>query len=347
MNTIEKLDTPGGTVNVVSTEWDASDRWGALKVRLGPFRMNYAIKPGLYAVGKPDRSSPVMVTANYKLSFDLLRKNLKGIDAFILVLDTKGINVWCAAGKGTFSTQELIRQVNNTSLDNIVNHRRLIVPQLGAPGVQSFTVWKQTGFRVFFGPVYARDIGAFLEKNYRAAPEMRRVRFNLSDRMVLVPIEIIQTWKKFLVYSLAVMVFSALQPEGILFGKALTEGVPLLIMGVLAVLSGLFLTPLLLPLIPFRAFSIKGFLTGLAVTFIYFTIFGSGQETSIFEAAAVLLMFPAASSYLALGFTGSTPITSRSGVEKELKFALPFYIITAGSCIVLLVLHKLVQWGIV
>jgi len=66
------------------------------------FRMSYAISPGLYAVGNPTKESDVFVSANYKLSFDVLRRELKGFNAWILVLDTKGINVWCAAGKGTF-----------------------------------------------------------------------------------------------------------------------------------------------------------------------------------------------------------------------------------------------------
>lgn len=69
--------------------------------------MGYTIDPGLYALGNPDESSPVLVTANYKLTFDRLRQSLPKLDAWVLVLDTKGINVWCAAGKGTFGTGEV------------------------------------------------------------------------------------------------------------------------------------------------------------------------------------------------------------------------------------------------
>ena len=49
-----------------------------------------------------------------KLSFDILRRELKGLNAWVLVLDTKSINVWCAAGKGTFSTNELISRMSAT-----------------------------------------------------------------------------------------------------------------------------------------------------------------------------------------------------------------------------------------
>ena len=76
-----------------STELTVSDILGTWKARWGINRMNYKVEPGLYCIGKPDSNSPVLVTANYKMSFDMLRKELNGIDAWILVLDTKGINV--------------------------------------------------------------------------------------------------------------------------------------------------------------------------------------------------------------------------------------------------------------
>lgn len=88
-----------------------SDRLGAWKARWGIGRMNYRVEPGLYRLGKPDRRSPVFVSANYKMSFDILRSSLAGRDCWILVLDTKGINVWCAAGKGTFGPMELMGRI--------------------------------------------------------------------------------------------------------------------------------------------------------------------------------------------------------------------------------------------
>src|SRR3990172_2220623 len=99
------IETSTGSVATISTELSRGDRLNAVKVRWGIGRMKYQVPPGLYAVGQPDRTSPVLVTANYKLTFDRLRSRLSEINAWILVLDTKGINVWCAAGKGTFGTE--------------------------------------------------------------------------------------------------------------------------------------------------------------------------------------------------------------------------------------------------
>ena len=118
---------------------------------------------------QPGSGSDVFVSANYKLSFDILRAALKGLDAWVLVLDTKGINVWCAAGKGTFGTDELIRRISEAALERVVSHTRVIVPQLGAPGVSASAVQRATGFRVHYGPVEARDI-----REYLAAGAMQR-----------------------------------------------------------------------------------------------------------------------------------------------------------------------------
>ena len=113
---ISDLVPLASTLPHVSTRLGMADYLGAVRVRLGIRRDAYRINPGLYAVGHPTSASDVFVTANYKLSFDTLRKNLDGMDGWILVLDTKGINVWCAAGKKTFGTAELVRQIGLTSL---------------------------------------------------------------------------------------------------------------------------------------------------------------------------------------------------------------------------------------
>jgi CO dehydrogenase/acetyl-CoA synthase gamma subunit (corrinoid Fe-S protein) len=101
------IDAAGMKIKKVSTKLEFPDHLGAIMVRWGISRNNYRVNPGLYSFGNPDNTSDVFVTANYKLSFDHLRKNLDGLSGWILVLDTRGVNVWCAAGKGTFGTNEL------------------------------------------------------------------------------------------------------------------------------------------------------------------------------------------------------------------------------------------------
>ena len=95
-------------------------------MRWGIGRNHYQVTPGLYASGTPDADSPLLVSANYKLSFDCLRAALNGESAWLLVIDTKGINVWCAAGKGTFGTDEIVHRCQATRVSELVSHRQLI-----------------------------------------------------------------------------------------------------------------------------------------------------------------------------------------------------------------------------
>ncbi len=175
----------------IQPTWTWQDWLGAVAVRCSFRRMAYRIEPGLYAINTPNAESPVFVSANYKLSFDHLRRGLKGVAGWILVLDTQGINVWCAAGKGTFGTEELVERIAATNLTDVVSHRKLIVPQLGAPGVAAHEVSKRTGFRVLYGPVRACDIERFLAADLSADADMRRVRFPMADRLAVVPVEMV------------------------------------------------------------------------------------------------------------------------------------------------------------
>ncbi|MFA4851922.1 MAG: mercury methylation corrinoid protein HgcA, partial [Bacteroidales bacterium] len=185
-----QMETTTGKIPQVSDVWNRTDVWETIKVRWSIGRMNYKVKQGLYAVGNPDESSNIFVSANFKLSFDHLRRALHGMNAWILVLDTKGINVWCAAGKGTFGTKELVYRIKAHELDKIVNHRKVIVPQLGATGVSAHEVKNKTGFSVIYGPVRAEDIGDFVKAGFKATPEMRRVKFPLKERIKLIPVEL-------------------------------------------------------------------------------------------------------------------------------------------------------------
>ncbi|MCP4229238.1 MAG: acetyl-CoA synthase subunit gamma, partial [bacterium] len=185
------IRTAIGDVPIVSTKLTNRDKLGRWKMRWRTKRNEFTVEPGLYAVGNPDENSPVTVSANYKMSFDHLRSQLSGIDAWIIVLDTKGINVWCAAGKGTFGTDELVNRIKTTGIGEIVSHRNLIVPQLGAPGISAHRVKQKSGFKVIYGPVRAEDIKNFLDAGMEATKEMRRVEFPLKDRVILGPVELV------------------------------------------------------------------------------------------------------------------------------------------------------------
>jgi hypothetical protein len=267
-------------------------------------REGHRVEPGLYALGNPTPDSPVFVSANYTLSFDALRSSLKNIDSFILVLDTKGINVWCAAGKGTFGTDELVNRIQATRLQEVVNHHNLILPQLGAPGVSGFEVTKRTHFKVEYGPVRAQDLQEYL-KTHIATPAMRIVKFTLMDRLTLIPVELVSV----LLPLLILLLFGWKGPAA-------------------AILAGTVLFPILLPWIPTHNFSTKGFILGAAVAMPFAILAfmkdpGSALWLRCAWALVFVLLIPSITAYLALNFTGATSFTSRTGVRQEMFAYIP------------------------
>jgi len=325
-------DSPCGPVPRVKTQLAGSDHLGTLIARLGIKRDQYKIAPGLYCVGNPDQDSPVLVTANYKLTFDSLRRELTSLDAWLLVLDTRGINVWCAAGKEFFSTREVVDRVKQTQLNKIVSHHRLILPQLGATGVSAHQVKKASGFKVIWGPVRAEDIQRFIGADYHTDGAMRKVTFSIWERTVLTPVELSHLPKPTFWVLLAVFLLSGIGTTVFSLHDAWYRGLMAFTAYVAGILAGAVAAPILLPWIPGRAFALKGTITGVVVGLAVVLLFKSGLIW--LETTALLLITVAISSYLAMNFTGSTPFTSPSGVEKEMRRAIP---LQAGAMVVALV----------
>jgi len=329
---VSSVSTPAGTVPQVSAELTPADFWGTIKVRWGVRRTNYKVDPGLYALGCPDEKSPVLISANYKLSFDTLRSALKGRHLWILVLDTNGINVWCAAGKGTFSTAELVRRLQFSRLEEVVSHRRLIVPQLAAPGVAAHEVKKLSGFKVTYGPIRAADLPAFIDRGFKANSAMRLKTFSTWERLVLVPVELVAALKMAIIV-VPIFVFLGglggssgywddLMNHGLFAAAALLSGV----------LAGTVLAPILLPWLPGRAFALKGTILGLLVALALVFVWNADSMEGFItlENLAWILIVSALSAYFSMNFTGASTYTSLSGVKKEMQWAVPLQIAAAA-----------------
>ena len=312
-------------------------------MRWGIGRGSFRIEPGLYAIGAPGAGSPVLASANYRLSFDHLRRALAGRDAWVLVLDTRGINVWCAAGKGTFGSGELIARIDAVGLAARVSHRTIVVPQLGATGIAAHEVRRASGFAVVFGPVRAADLPAFLDAGMTATPAMRRVTFTLADRLVLVPVELVQSagWIASLLGLL--LLAGGVVPGGFSWGALLARAPATAGACLGALLAGSALTPLLLPWIPGRAFALKGALLGALWSAAAAAALLRGESPA--PLAGWTLLLTAASAFCAMQFTGSSVITSLSGVRREMRFALPLQIAGVALGVVLVAAGRFLGAG--
>jgi hypothetical protein len=320
------MNTSVGKVAQVGSELLFSDRVGSWKARWAVGRMSYSVEPGLYALGHPDKDSPVLVTANYKMSFDCLRSQMGGRNAWILVLNTYGINVWCAAGKGTFGTDELTKQIKATRIKDAVSHRNIILPQLGAPGVAAYLVKKNTGFRVKYGPVRAADLPKYLDSGLKSSKEMRLVTFPFSDRIALTPVELVMSFKPAVIAFIVLLVLGGFGKGIFSISRMVSHVSCAFVLMTSALILGAVVTPALLPWIPGRPFSLKGALTGMAGAVILHHLF----EIPLLNSSGIggILLLTTFSSFLAMNFTGASTYTSFSGVKKEMGIAVPAQIIT-------------------
>ena len=138
---------------------------------------------GLFSIGHPDEGSPVLVTANFSLTLKRVKNALNGLNLWLLVTNSDGINVWCAAAGGIFTHNRVIDAIKVSGLTNRVKHRDVILPALSAPGIDLKAIKEETGFCARFGPVYAKDVPTYLEAGKKKADAMKRFTFDFKHRL--------------------------------------------------------------------------------------------------------------------------------------------------------------------
>ncbi len=328
-----------------TSDWTPADRLGALRCRLGMFRSPHRVEPGLYSLGRPGTDSPVLATGNYRLTFDLLRTGLRGCDCWILVLDTDGMDVASGAATGRFGTDELITRMLKTRLPEVVRHRAVILPQIGARAIDGGAVRRDTGFDVLAGPARAEDIPGYLARGSSPTTEMRAVRFTLRDRLGVSLMEVGRSLLIFPVFAFGALIVAGLGPGGVSLERAWTHVWPLFALGLGSVCAGSFLVPSALPGIPFAAYSAKGWLMGAAVTALLLHGAGFARGMDPFLTAACYLFFPAASAALALRFAGATPAGFFPAARTEIRRAWPFFAAAALLTGAALALSRLGPWA--
>lgn len=148
-------------------------------LRVLPFPCN----TGLVKIGNPGRDAPVLLTGNFRLTVERVRRALQGIDAYLLVANSRGVNVWCAATGGHLTNHDVVSVLKTSGIGELVDHRHVILPQLAATGIEAKIVHQKTGWKVVWGPVYATSILEFLASGLQKTPEMRTVRFAWPQRL--------------------------------------------------------------------------------------------------------------------------------------------------------------------
>ena len=275
------------------------------------------IEPGIYESGNPTPISPVIVTANYDYTYIRVMKDLEGIDAWVLAVDSRGINVWCAARGGNFGNSQLIEAVKATDIREISSKKNLILPQLSGGGVSMPKLYEKDvefPFKVRYGPVWSEDLPQYL-KNGQKTEKMRLAKFTLKQRMKVglghTSFLIRKIFLKFLLVAMFIILTLALfNPSW--FPKLIVAGEILL-----AVIIANFLLALLLPITNFtRKFVIKGYIFGAL------SAVGSGLLTYIIHQNIIYVFFTLIfyfwiGFFSTMSFSGSTMATSPTEIAEE------------------------------
>jgi SAM-dependent methyltransferase len=290
---------PAPFVPEVATTLGWRDYVANVACELSLYSTFFRVEPDLYRVGNPGPTSPLFVTANFVLTFNLVRRALRGMDAYVLVIDTRGINVWCAAGAGKFDAREVALSHRAFRVAEVPHRTPAVLPKLSATGVSRPELEDVYGVAAAYGPVYIRDVPAYVAAGYRKTPAMNRVDWGLAKRMEV-------TW------------FFALM-------NAAIAALPLAVfhrlyspLAVAAVAAISLLVGALFPWLPTRLYSIKG-LAAAALTAVpllaYKWLGGAGAASlgkwGIFLAFAGIL--------LGLEYSGNTSVSSPSQVREEFK----------------------------
>ena len=329
----------------VGHQWSGDEWWSAVLCRLGRFGAHSRVPPGLYALGSPGSGSVVLVTSSYRLSFDLLRRHLKGLDCWILVLDTKGLGVGSAAAAGLFDTDELVTRVNASRVARVVGHRTLILPPRGASVVDAGLVARNTGFEVRFGPRRAADLVRSLPVSRPDDPLEPEALPGVLDTLALTPAELGRALMLFPGFAFAVLLYAGLGPGGVSVDRAFAGAWPLLLLGCASVVCGSLVAPVLSALFPRSPLWVAGGAAGLAATaaLLRAARFDNGMGT--FLAAACWMFFPVASAWLAARFARAMPDSGLRSAEGQSPVLAAAAALIALLTLAALVAAKTAQWG--
>jgi ubiquinone/menaquinone biosynthesis C-methylase UbiE len=309
---------PAPSVPEAATKLKWRDYVANVACELSLYSTFFRVEPGLYRVGNAGPASPLFVTANFTLTFNLVRRALRGMDAYLLVIDTRGINVWCAAGAGKFDAREVALAHRAFRVAEVPHRQPAVLPKLAATGVSRPELEDAYGVAAAYGPVYARDVPAYVAAGYRKTAAMSRVDWGLAKRMEV-------TW--FFALMNAALVALPLAVFHRLYSP----------LAVAAVAAISLLVGALYPWLPTRLYSVKG-LAAAALAAVpllaYKWLVGAGAAS--LGAWAAFLAF--AGILLGLEYSGNTSVSSPSQVRQEFKPGLVALGALALAFILLIVL---------
>lgn len=279
------------------------------------FRRTFIIEPGLYYTGERyNRDTPLLVTCNYHMTVFLLWRILKNRSIRLLVIDTKGINVWCSSGKGQFCAKEIIKQIEKYDRKtlSVSETISLILPKLSLSGV-SIAELKRNSIDPQIGPVYGKELPEYLDDIPFKDRVDDRFKFSMKDRLFTLIPSLVQFSKYAIYIGMGLFVWDYFFKTDIYW-----QVIPISM--VIAVMYIIFF-----PLLPTKTFALKGlFLCGLQILglCIFYFLF---NENSMDQLSFLFYLFLlcGANLFFPLYYTGNSGVSNYSLVKKEIIRYLP------------------------
>jgi acetyl-CoA decarbonylase/synthase complex subunit gamma len=128
------------------------------------------IEEGLYQIGTPDETSPVLVTTNFSLTYFTVEGDVEAsrVPAWVVVVDTEGTSVLTAWAAEKFTAEVIAEKVKSFDVASKVKHRKIVLP--GHVAVLSGKLEDELGqdWKVVVGPRESSGIPSFLRTSWDA-----------------------------------------------------------------------------------------------------------------------------------------------------------------------------------
>lgn len=297
------------------------------------YRKTFDIKPGLYFTGNEyDVNSSMLVTCNYHMTVFLLWRILKRRNVRILVIDTKGINVWCSSGKGQFSSREIIKQLARYETKDLTESDKLeiILPKLSLSGVR-LSELKKVKIIPIIGPIYAQNLPKYLDHKITDCDD-DHYKFNLRNRLFTLLPSFIQFTKYIAVATAVLFILHLIFKTGFWWQiLPVSLSIPILYI-------------ILFPILPSQNFSFKGITLFAFQTLILSLIFGSRfTEVPGFIIAFNLLFYLGTNIFFGLYYTGNSGVSNYSLVKKEIITFLPVTFFLHLGALIMIILQGVLR----
>ncbi len=277
------------------------------------YRRTFSIEPGLYFTGKEyDMNTPMIVTCNYHMTVFLVWRKMRRIPVRVLVIDTKGINVWCSAGKGQFNAQEILKQLAKYPKEILTNEAKLqlILPKLSLSGVKLSDL-RPYDIDPIIGPIYLEELPAFLTKRPFKNSIDSHYKFDLRDRLFT----LIPTFIQFTVYlGIGAIVLLAIH-------LWLNTGIWWQVIPIGLTITTIYI--LMFPWLPTKSFAKKGISLFFILSALFVAILNHYGIHRVLDWVFYVSFTVGASLFFSLYYTGNSGVSNYSEVRRETIIYLP------------------------